>query len=117
MKKKHLNKIIFTVIILFIAISCCNFVHAEIDSSLIWGEAWSLSSAGSLIVGMIRWVGIAILIGAIILKGIKFVTAAPEGQASIKKELTLLIIGAIMLFALTTIIDIIYKAVVDAGLH
>ena len=116
MKKKHLNKIIFTVIILFIAISCCNFVHADLSSS-IWGEAWSLSSAGSLIVGMIRWVGIAILIGAIILKGIKFVSAAPEGQASIKKELTLLVIGAIMLFALTTIIDIIYKAVVDAGLH
>ena len=86
-------------------------------SQSIWGEALGLASAGNIIVGTIRWVGLAILVGAIIVKGIRFVSVSPDGKAEIKKEITLLVIGAFMLFALTTILGIIIKMVQNAGLQ
>lgn len=116
MKKKHLKKIIFIITLLFIIISCSNFVNADLSSD-IWGGAADLSNAGKSIVGIIKWVGIAVLIGAIILKGIKFVSSAPEGQASVKKELVMLTIGAVLLFTFTTVIEIIYDTVANAGLQ
>ena len=116
MKKKYLVLIIYSIVILLVVISNLNISNAGV-SEQIWGDAWSLSRVGSIIVGIIKWFGVAILIGAIILKGIKFVSASPEGQASIKKELIMLAIGAVLLFIFTDILDIIYKAVVDAGLH
>lgn len=72
---------------------------------------------GNLIVGMIRWFGIAIIVGAMIVKGIKFVSVSPEGKAEIKKELIMLTIGAVIIFALTTIFEIIIKIVQNAGLQ
>ncbi len=86
-------------------------------SRTIWGEALGLASAGNIIVGTIRWVGIAILVGAIIVKGIRFVSVSPDGKAEIKKEITLLVIGAFILFALTTILGLIIKMVQNAGLQ
>ena len=118
MKSKKLALIIYVIFIMFVIISNFSIVNADNISGLIWGsETWSLANAGNYIVGIIKWFGVAILIGAIIVKGIKFVSASPDGQASIKKELVMLTIGAVLLFTFTSIIEIIYDAVVDAGLQ
>lgn len=116
MKKKHLIITSYIIFVLFIIISNFSIVNADLHSS-IWGEATKLSNAGQTIVGMIQWAGIMILIGVIIAKGIKFMSASPDGQASIKKELILLVIGAGMLFLVTEIIKFIIDVVQRAGLQ
>ena len=114
MKKKYLVciGILVSIIIMF------SFTYSyAIDSDEIWGEASRLSSAGNTIVNTIIWVGVVILVGAVIYKGIKFVTAAPDGKAEIKKEIIMLVIGGVLLFGLAKIIDIILSLVQSAGLH
>ncbi len=86
-------------------------------SNAIWGQATILGNAGGIIIGAIKWVGVAILVGAIIVKGMRFVSASPEGQASIKKEIVLLAIGAVLLFTFTSILGIIENVVSKAGIH
>ena len=58
-----------------------------------------------------------ILIGAVIVKGIKFVSASPDGQASIKKEIIMLVIGGGLLFLVTAILQLVIDLVSDAGLN
>lgn len=120
MKKKYFASSILLVSIMFIIISSVNATYAVDTASIssgIWGGASVLSNAGNLIVSAIQWIGLAILVGAVILKGIKFVSSAPDGKAEIKKEIVLLAVGAILLFTITTILNIILSLVQNAGLQ
>ena len=58
-----------------------------------------------------------VLIGAVIVKGIKFVSASPDGQAAIKKEIIMLVIGGGLLFLVTAILQLVIDLVSDAGLN
>ena len=96
--------------------SIFNVVNADLSTE-IWGQSGRLSGAGTKIVGIIQWAGLMILVGAVIVKGIKFVSASPDGQAAIKKEIFMLVIGGVLLFAITHIIRIIIDLVQKSGLQ
>ena len=53
----------------------------------------------------------------VILGIIKYVTVSPEGKAEIKKQIIMFVIGAILLFSVTTFIDIIYDLTQKSGLN
>lgn len=76
-----------------------------------------LYKPAEIIAGVIKWGGEAILVGAIIWKGIQYVTVSPEGKAEIKKQIVMLTIGAFLLFATTELINIVLDFVRRSGLN
>ena len=120
MKKKHIIMTLYLIIILFAIFANVYFVKAS-DINDIYNvlkpNSNPLSGVASLTLGVIRWVGVVIMIGAIIFKGIKYVTVSPEGKAEIKKDLIMLTIGALLLFTVTKLLDIIFDMVVASGLN
>lgn len=120
MKKKISIVNIITFIITFISVMLIfcnlNIVRADLYED-IYGQGASLAGVAGIIIGIIRWVGTAILIGAVIMKGIQFVSSSPDGQAKIKNEIILLVLGGILLFSFTWILEIIENAVIESGMH
>ena len=114
MKKKYL--VCIGILVSIIIMSSFTYSYA-ISSDEIWGGASRLSNAGNVIVSTIQWVGVAILVGAVIYKGIKFVTASPDGKADIKKEIIMLVIGGVLLLGLTQILGMIVDLVRSANLQ
>ena len=110
MKKKYL--VCIGILVSIIIMSSFTYSYA-ISSDEIWGGASRLSNAGNVIVSTIQWVGVAILVGAVIYKGIKFVTASPDGKA----EIIMLVIGGVLLLGLTQILGMIVDLVRSAKLQ
>ena len=65
------------------------------------------------IAGLINVVGTIILIITIVVLGIKYMVSSIEERAEYKKTMTAILVGAIMLFATTTIINLIYLIIQD----
>lgn len=118
--KRRIIKVLYVLCVFLLYASIINYSVAA-DPNEIYDVLGSgnnpLANATGTIIGIIRWVGVAILIGAIMVKGIKYITASPEGKADIKKDIIMLVIGAVLLFAITTLVDIIYDLVGQAGLR
>ena len=108
--KKFLLKIFS--IILFIVFIFINTVYAGVEEIYTFGDN-RLSNAGSYIAGWLFYAAIIICVIVLMIKGIKFITASPEGKADVKKELIPWFIGIIILFSfrvtLNWIIDIANK--------
>lgn len=120
MKKKHFTIVAILVSLLFIAISNFNYIFAYSElSSNIWSGAARVSNSGiaATIINPIQWIGVAIIVGATIYKGIKFMTASPDGKAEIKKEIIMLVIGAVLVIAVGQILRIIFDLVLGADLY
>lgn len=67
----------------------------------------SIVNAAVIIAGFLKYAALAIAIGMLMIKGIKFVLAAPEGKADIKKQMIPWAIGIFLLFMLTAILNIV----------
>ena len=69
------------------------------------------SNAAANIIGMIiniaQVIGMGVAIIMLIVLAIKYISASPEGKAEIKKNATIYIVGAIILFAASGILGII----------
>lgn len=116
MKKKYIVCTGLLILILFVIISNFSCSYADLSSD-IWDGASRASGAGNTIISIILWIGVAICVGAVIYKGIKFVTSSPDGKAEIKKELIMLVVGGILLFSITTVLNIILSLVRNAELQ
>lgn len=102
------NKIIkiFSMISAFM-LSFMNFVYADetydaygiYDVGKYTRSNTGIVGAGRYIAGWILYAGIIICVIALMIKGIKFITAAPEGKAEVKKSLLPWFIGLIILVA------------------
>lgn len=56
------------------------------------------------ILGLIQWIGYAIAVGMLIYIGIKYVMSAANEKADLKKGLINYLIGAIIIFAASTVV-------------
>ena len=84
------NKIIKIIsIITAMMFNIANFAYAANDYGLYSGinEDSGIVNAGQYIAGWILYAGIIICVIVLMIKGIKFITAAPEGKAEVKKSL------------------------------
>lgn len=77
------------------------------------GGRLQVKNASNTILGIIQIAGTAVAIGMVLFLGIKYMMAAPDEKASIKKSSTMYIIGAVILFAATNIVTIIAKFAQD----
>jgi hypothetical protein len=116
MKKKYIVCTGLLISLMFIIISNISFSYADV-SSTIWKEAEAAATAGNSIISIIMWVCVAVLVGAVIYKGIKFVTASPDGKAEIKKEIIMIVVGGILIFGIVSILNIVLSLVQSSGLQ
>ena len=77
----------------------------QIDTS----ETDSVQSVGSRILGIVRVVGTIVAVGMLIVLGIKYMMGSAEERAEYKKTLFPYFIGAILIFAATTLADMVYS--------
>lgn len=68
-----------------------------------------ITSISNIILGAIQIVGTAIAVGMLLILGIKYMSAAPDEKANIKQSMYIYIIGAVVLFAASNLVNIIYK--------
>ena len=103
--------LIIIVISIFTAGTCLATSGWDIEmtpnSDLGNGNDQKIVNAGNQIIGIIQIVGVAIAIVMLIILGIRYMIAAPDGKADIKKTATIYIIGAVLLFGAVGILQII----------
>lgn len=96
------NKIIKILsIILAVMFNVTNIVHADRYGiyNVNTTPGTGIIGAGQYVAGWILYAGIIICVIALMIKGIKFITAAPEGKADVKKSLIPWAIGLVILIA------------------
>lgn len=114
---KKVIKIIVSIILFIIAISTTINVKAVMDPDDIGkyyikdeltGEE-DLKRFGNKALGIIQTVGVVLSVLILIIVGIKYMVGSAEQRAEYKKSLLPYVIGAIILFSVTTIANIVYQ--------
>lgn len=95
------NKLkIITVLILIAILICCSITFAS--------AAAEIKNIGAYrILPVILWVGYAIALGMVVIIGIKYILGAAEAKANMKSAIVNWLIGAFLVFGLSTVIGIV----------
>ncbi len=114
MTKSKVMRIISIALIAIFALMMLSQVAfaAELDTSSFTREDKSgASNAVTNIIGSIiniaQIIGMGVAIIMLVVLAIQYIAAAPEGKAEIKKNATIYIVGAVILFAAAAILEII----------
>lgn len=70
-----------------------------------------ITSVGKSIVAVIQTVGVVIAVVIMLVLGIKYMLGSAEEKAEYKKSMVPYIVGAVLIFAGTTIVNIVYNFV------
>lgn len=92
-------------------------IEQAIDSKLVKTSAPILSqtptydngmdSVISTITGVVAYICYAAAFIVVLIQGVRFMTASPEGKAEIKKRMTAVVVGGVIVFAIGGILQII----------
>ncbi len=110
---KKISKIISAVLIITTILSAFCMVFAnetgpDIPSpSRPTSGATEVNNIAGMVIYVIQIIAFAAAVIMLIFVGIKFLTASPEGKAEIKKTAVIYVVGAILLFAATGILQIV----------
>ncbi|MBR2290107.1 MAG: hypothetical protein IJ867_05895 [Clostridia bacterium] len=92
--------------------------NASLTSTFTQTDTSGASEAAANIIGMIiniaQVIGMGVAIIMLIVLAIQYIAASPEGKAEIKKNATVYIVGAIILFAASGILGIIRRFAVQS---
>lgn len=118
MKKTTINKFIKIITALFIIAMLSTMVVSVFATPTdvldkVQGDTTQAMSVGGLsstiknVIGVVQVICYSAAVIMLILIGVKFITASPEGKAEIKKAAIQYVIGAIIVFAAGTLLGII----------
>ena len=118
MKKTTMNKFINIITALFIIAMLSTMVVSVFATPTdvldkVQGDTNQAMSVGGLsstiknVIGVVQVICYSAAVIMLILIGVKFITASPEGKAEIKKAAIQYVIGAIIVFAAGTLLGII----------
>lgn len=104
---------VFIVILITVSIICIlsNTVFAG-DWNAIYTRSSALDNEVGIITDALKYVGAACAVIMLVYMGIRFVLASPDGQADLKKELPLWLIGCALLFS-TSLLSVVKDTVSD----
>ncbi len=114
---KRTNKIIMVLCIIFaiLAIGVVSFADQLKPTDLypdantdITGQT-EIATLGKNIVGVIQTVGIVVAVIILLVLGIQYMMGSAEQKADYKKSMIPYLVGAIILFAATTVTNIVYN--------
>lgn len=110
---KKTNKIIVTLCIILTIVTLCTSVFAEplTPDKLMGGdvEIGGLQDLGKKIVATVQTIGVVVAVVILLVLGIKYMMGSAEEKADYKKSMIPYIVGAILIFASTTIVNIVYN--------
>ncbi len=114
---KRTSKIIVTLCIIFtiLAISVVSFGTDTTKQLLdgLNGQSTNVNTAnvqklGNSIIAVVRVVGVIVAVVILLVLGIKYMMGSAEEKADYKKSMIPYIVGAILIFASTTIVGVVY---------
>lgn len=108
---------IVTTILMVLAIVCMlgSVVFGSGIISSLSGDHTSVSGAsqitnlGKTIVGLLQVAGIVIAVVVLLVLGIKYMMGSAEEKAEYKKTMIPYLVGALLIFAATTIVNVVYN--------
>ena len=111
MNIKKMSKIISAVLIITTILSAFSIVFAS-GPAIPSGTAPTsgtddVTTITNWVIYIIQIIAFAAAVIMLIFVGIKFLTASPEGKAEVKKTAVIYIVGAVLLFAATGILQIV----------
>lgn len=120
--KKQIKIITTVLMILAILCSLANVVFGtSIISSLSGDKTSSVSAAGDMtnlagkIIGVIQILGIIVAVVVLLVLGIKYMVGSAEEKAEYKKTMMPYVVGALLIFAASTIVNILYNVINSAA--
>lgn len=108
MNSKKIVKII-SVLMIIATIACAvSMVFANIEIPSATSEATTgLTAPAGKILGVVTYVCYAAAVIMLVVLGIKFISAAPDAKAEIKKSAVIYLVGALLVFAAGALLKII----------
>ena len=76
-----------------------------------YGNEGEITKLGQKIVGIIQIVGVVIAVVVILVIGIKYLIGSAEEKAEYKKTMIPYLVGAVLVFAGATIVNVVYNVV------
>ena len=113
MKSKKIVMITKIVLIMVLIVSLANTVFAYDPGNWVANEQSSteLNDIVGTILGFVQVIGSAIAVIMIVVLGIKYMVGSAEEKAEYKKTMIPYLVGAICIFAASTIANVVYNAV------
>lgn len=114
MKNKIVKILVFSIIIAVISFCNTYIVYGAagetINEENVAEQFYNVGNskvlnAGQTVAGYIVYAGIIIAVIVLMQKGIKFITASPEGKAEVKKEIIPWVVGIVLLLSLEVAIQ------------
>lgn len=113
---KRTNKAIAVISIILIILTVCSSVYATqlTPDNLFGGSANAtgvsqISELGRSIVAVVQVIGVVVAVVILLVLGVKYMMGSAEEKADYKKSMIPYIVGAVLIFAATTIVNIIYN--------
>ena len=112
MMKNSVAKILTIILVAILIASISTFLLADMpDPHRFQGDentaaAQSVEDMANTIIGIIQVVAVAVAVIMLIVLAIKYISGAPEGKAEIKKHAVIYIVGAVLLFGTTGVLQI-----------
>ncbi len=114
---------IITTILMILAILCslANIVFGSAIITSLSGDkttaitSTGMTNLGGKIIGTIQVLGIIIAIVVLLVLGIKYMVGSAEEKAEYKKTMMPYVVGALLIFAASTIVNILYGVISGAA--
>jgi len=111
MNYKTVTKIITILLIIATILGAVNMVFAD-DISIPNGSNGGYSGTGldtttSNIIGIVQFICYAAAVILLVILGVKWIMAAPEAKADLKKSAVIYVVGAVLVFAAGAILQVI----------
>ncbi len=97
------------------AASGVNLTPSQITANIDSNSQTQITSVGGKIVGIIQVIGIVIAVVVIMVVGIKYMMGSVEEKAEYKKTMMPYIIGAVLIFAGSTLANVVYQFATGIG--
>lgn len=113
---KKTSKIIVALAIIFTILAIGVMSYAtnagdllkELDGSSATVETGNITNLGNSIIAVVRIVGVVVAVVILLILGIKYMMGSAEEKADYKKSMIPYIVGAILIFASTAIVGVVY---------
>ena len=108
MSIKKMSKIVVVLLIIATILTATSMVMATIsipDASPTAIEG-GLTSTVKNIIGVVQFICYAAAVVLIVMLGIKFMTASPDGKAEVKKSAVIYVVGALLVFAAGALLNL-----------
>ncbi len=106
MKFKTMSKIVVALVIIATILSAVSMVFGVDIPQGDTGATTRLKSPVERIIGIVQLICYAAAVILIVILGVKFMTASPDGKAEIKKSAIIYVVGAILVFAAGALLNL-----------